>query len=116
MRDSLIEAIAQIERLKKKAGIVETSTLNLVVSDGFRIVATRYISAGEKSNSLYFNSLDTFVCRQRICEAGQGNNGVLIVSEPLVELENWQKVGNNQALAVDSDMSVSLSPITIDAA
>lgn len=88
--------------------------MNLLVSDGTRIVATRYVSRGNRSNSLYFAALDTFICRKRICKAGRGENGVLIVSEPLAELEHWQKIENNHVLTVDTNMSISMSPININ--
>lgn len=38
--------------MKREAGVVEPSTLNIVLSDGKRMFTTRYVSKDNQSNSL----------------------------------------------------------------
>jgi len=108
---SLIGAIKKIEEFKQKAGIEKPSTLNLVVSDGHSLIATRYVSKGENSNSLYFFKGESFSCKDGICQIKKGSNSFLIASEPLSESQEWESVLNNNFVVVDQNMNVKMNPI-----
>ncbi|BHH85217.1 ergothioneine biosynthesis protein EgtC [Desulforhopalus sp. 52FAK] len=110
---ALTKVIERIEHLKANAGVTTPSTLNLVLSDGRRMVATRYVSSGEDSNSLYLLQGDEFHCRKGQFSMDPGDNAVLLVSEPLNSSKEWQKVRNNHMIVVDSDRSPIQKPIEI---
>lgn len=108
---ALLGVISRVEGLKDEAGVTTPSTLNLVLSDGKRLVATRYVSRGEDSNSLYLLSGSRFECRQGQCYMDDGEDAVLVVSEPLNSSANWKRISNNSMIVVDTDRSVRIEPI-----
>ncbi|MFT5730130.1 MAG: glutamine amidotransferase [Desulforhopalus sp.] len=108
---ALLMAISRLEQMKREAGVVKPSTLNLVLSDGKRMLATRYVSKGYASNSLYLLIGGQFHCREGLCSMDGGQEAVLIASEPLNRSKKWQKVENNHLVAVDYDRTTSIVPI-----
>ncbi len=113
MAESLIGAIGDIEKLKGDAGIDIPSTLNLVISDGSRMVATRYVTSGDDSNSLYFASAGQYSCIDGVCHMDEGEDAFLVVSEPLDGSQTWQRVENNHMILVDEHKQVSLRSIEL---
>jgi glutamine amidotransferase len=105
--NALSRTISKIEELKAQVGIETPSTMNLVLSDGQRMVTTRYISKGEKSNSLYIITGSEFCTEGDQCRMNEGNDAVLIVSEPLNNSSRWQKIANNHIITVDQDKKIS---------
>jgi glutamine amidotransferase len=110
---SLTGAISRIETLKRQAGITTPSTMNLVLSDGNRILATRYVSEGEDSNSLYISTVGQFYCKDGLCHMDEGEKAFLVASEPLNASQQWERVENNHIVMVDRDKIVSIKPIEI---
>ena len=113
MKDALLGAIAEIERLKIEAGVTEPSTMNLVLSDGTTLIATRYVSEGEDSNSLYYVETGRYFCREGMCQMNVGSDAFLVVSEPLDASERWQKIANNHLVMTDGGNEVSTHPIML---
>ena len=113
LAQSLLETMATIEALKTQAGVTTASTMNLVLSDGQRLIATRYISKGTESNSLYSISGSQFGTVDGVCTMERGNNAVLIVSEPLNDSSRWQKISNNNIIMVDRDKRISSQEIQL---
>ena len=113
LADSLISAIGTIEKLKRDSGISEAATLNLVLTDGENMVATRYISAGEDSNSLYYARIGNYSCEEGQTQLDRGRNAVLVVSEPLNESSQWQRIANNQMILVDGQRELTLVDISL---
>jgi glutamine amidotransferase len=107
LANALSRTISKIEELKAQVGIETPSTMNLVLSDGQRMVTTRYISKGEKSNSLYIITGSEFCTEDDQCRMNEGNDAVLIVSEPLNNSSRWQKIANNHIITVDQDKKIS---------
>lgn len=103
MGNAMVETICEIEKLKKDAGVTAPSTLNLILADGARVVACRYVSFGEDSNSLYFSESSSYSCENGLCRMTAGSGAVLIVSERLDASPNWQKVRNNHLILVDEN-------------
>ncbi len=103
--------IAEVELLKKNAGISLASTMNLVLSDGKSLVATRYVSDRNDANSLYYLSGDEFRCEDGRCIIQGGDKAVLIVSEPLNSSSRWQKVEINQIIMVNRHDQVTVRSI-----
>jgi predicted glutamine amidotransferase len=82
--------------------------MNLVLSDGQKMVATRYVSKGEGSNSLYTLNGGQFCCQDGQCSMDEGGDAVLVASEPLSSSPRWQKVANNHLITVDPDRNISV--------
>jgi len=108
---ALMGAIRKIEILKDQVGLEIPSSLNLVISDGQNMVATRYDSSGEGANSLYVMAGDQFCCEDGQCSMDEGSNAVLVVSEPLSDSTKWQKVDNNNLITVDRERNISIQSI-----
>ena len=100
---SLQSSIAKIEFLKQKFGVETPSTMNLVVSDGHNLVATKYASRGGEPDSLYFSQGDNFTCEDGVCKMDSGDKAFIIASEPLDHSGNWKKVEGNNMVLVNSD-------------
>lgn len=110
---ALTATIAQVEHLREVLQIAEPATLNLVVSNGMCLVATRYASPGTQSNSLYFAKGDRFHCADGICAMADGNRAVLVASEPLEQSQKWHQVAHNQMVRVNADLQISQTAISI---
>jgi predicted glutamine amidotransferase len=113
MTNAFRSTFHDLERLKKKKGLDEPSILNMVVTDGERMIATRYSSDPEKeSRTLYFTHGKEYVCEGNICRmlpANKRTDAMLIVSEKLDEfVEEWTPVPDNHALLVENDLSYEL--------
>jgi len=108
---AVMEAISRIETLKEQAGLDIPSTMNLVLSDGQQMVATRYVSEGEESNSLYAIRGSRFFSEKGKCRISEGSDAVLVVSEPLNNSSRWEKVANNHLIAVDREKSITVHTI-----
>lgn len=113
LADALRSSIATIEQFKEQMEIDIPSTLNLVLSDGSRMIATRYISKGAGSNSLYYSLADCFYCKDGECCMDKGSRAFLVVSEPLDSSISWQKVENNQMILVDEHRKILLRDIQL---
>ena len=113
IKDALLAVIVDIERLKTNAGVTEPSTMNLVLSDGASLIATRYISSGEESNSLYYAEVGKYSCKEGMCQMSIGNNAFLVVSEPLDTSKQWRKIANNYLVMTDGGSTFSTHPITL---
>lgn len=111
LANALTRTISVVETLKRRANVTEASTMNLVLSDGQRLVATRYVSEGEESNSLYISQMGRFSCEDGLCCMEGGKKAALVVSEPLSESQHWQKVDNNHLIMVSRNKTVSTTPI-----
>ncbi len=107
LANALSGAISKIEELKARVGTETPSTMNLVLSDGQRMVTTRYISKGEMSNSLYIMTGSEFCSEGGQCSMTEGNDVVLVVSEPLNNSSRWQKIANNHIITIDRDKKIS---------
>lgn len=105
--DSLIRTIKQVQEWLSQKAPSNYMTLNLVVSDGYRMVAIRYISSDEQpAKSLHY-------AYGRSCEHSDGqlhihpldnsqNHMMLVSSEKLSnKQEDWQKVPRNHALTYE---------------
>ncbi len=113
MTKAFKKTFLDIEALKNKNGLSEPSLLNLVVTDGYRMIATRYSSAPEKeSRTLYYTQGEKYVCEGNVCRMlppSEHSKSMLIVSEKLDDfVDEWVKVPDNHALLVDADLSYEL--------
>jgi ergothioneine biosynthesis protein EgtC len=106
LADAFQETFNQLEEIKREHGIDEVSNYNMVLTDGIRMVATRYSSAPEKEiRTLYYAMGERFECEEGVCRIVRekiGGKTILIVSEKLTDIEeDWQEVPQNHIMMVD---------------
>lgn len=110
-------AIDQITALQAEFSDVCSSKINGVLTDGQRIIATRYISStDQKALSLHYAIGDHIDCgrtqHQVIHTETNTPGAVIIASEPLTDYaDEWHEVPGNHILTVDETLKISLHPI-----
>jgi glutamine amidotransferase len=114
---ALRKMVKQVEDLKKERNISEMAYLNMVVSDGERLVAMRYVSnhATEEPLSLYYSEGSRYECEEGVCHmlpAEAENRSVMVVSEKLTDFAtDWKAVPANHFVLVYKDLSTKLLAI-----
>ncbi|MGS2723179.1 class II glutamine amidotransferase [Porticoccus sp. GXU_MW_L64] len=92
-----------------------TSTLNLVVADGSRVVASRYTDGTpEEANSLYVQCGGSYCCKNGHCSMESKNDqhrAVIITSEGLNDDPQWQQVPVNCLVTVSDGLEVEITEI-----
>ncbi|MCV6604710.1 MAG: class II glutamine amidotransferase [Porticoccaceae bacterium] len=93
-----------------------TSTLNLVVADGSRAVASRFTDGTpEEANSLYVQSGGSYCCNDGYCSMEQADEqqhrSVIITSEGLNDDPQWQRVPVNHLVTVSDTLDVQFKQI-----
>ena len=115
MRAALEGTIARVRALSEERGIEEPHQLNLCVTDGDVLVATRYCSGdADAANSLYVHEGRRYVCVGDVChmvEPDERGGAVLVASEALSDDEGWDRVPGNHTITVGPDRGVELRPI-----
>lgn len=104
------------DALLKEHEVREHSYLNLCVSNGKAIVATRYTTNPRvQPASLYYLFGKEYICDDYRCymEPDQGRSeSVIIASEPFTAVKSdWVKVARNSMIIVDEDLSISFRDI-----
>jgi len=96
-------------------GIHEEAYLNMVVTNGHFIVATRYVTdPKEEPLTLYHSEGTRYVVEDGITrmEAPKDDDeAVLIVSEKLTDEANWTMIPKNHFVIVEPDLNVRIKPI-----
>lgn len=101
-----------IEELKEKRSLDTVSVYNMVITDGSRMIATRYSTdPNNESRTLYYAKGRKYVCEGNVCkmlpENGK-NSSILVASEKLDEfVEEWIPVADNKVLLIDKDCSIA---------
>ena len=115
---TLEQTIREIEAMKIAEGITEASYINCAVTDGFSVVAVRYVSdPTEKASTLYYTRGQRYVCVDGIAkmvpaDLQKREHAVLIVSEKLTErTADWQEIPTNTMCIVDEKMHLEIRPI-----
>jgi predicted glutamine amidotransferase len=113
--DSLAETFKFVKKLATEAGIAEPVYLNMVVTNGLFIVATRYVTDPKADALTLYHSEGT----RYVVENGQGrlvapeddDNAVLVVSEKLSDGPEWTLIPRNHVVKVEPNLNVRVSPI-----
>lgn len=113
---ALAATVADAVELVREAGIDEPSFLNLAVTDGERVAASRYTDGDPAgARTLHLQSGHHYVCeggRFRRVAAPAGEGSVLIASEPLTTNGvDWPQVPPNHLVVVDGERRVELRPL-----
>ncbi|HMQ01032.1 MAG TPA: class II glutamine amidotransferase [Cyclobacteriaceae bacterium] len=114
--DAFENTYSTIKDLMENNGINDPAYLNMALSNGEFIVATRYVSdTKETPLTLYHSEGSRYVCEDGICrmlEPNEREQAVLIVSEKLTDVQrDWKEIPANHFVIVDRDLIVTIKPI-----
>lgn len=115
---ALAAAIRELKEIFVLKNITKDFYLNLVVSDGEWVLATRFDTNPRiESPTLYLSKGSRFVCSDTICRMEENNNAqsaVLITSEKLTQRDNyWQLIPELHCVSVTPDLDVTISPMNV---
>ncbi|MBL7664120.1 MAG: class II glutamine amidotransferase [Bacteriovoracaceae bacterium] len=114
MVEVLKQTIDEIVEMKKEFGVTSNDYINIVLSDGHRLIALRYITdTSEAASTLYFSEGSRYECSDGVCRmrdiTKKDEHSVLIVSEKLTNIKkDWKEVPTNHFLIVDDKQNVSV--------
>ena len=99
----------------KEAGIAEAAYLNMVITNGLFIVATRWVSdPREEPLTMYHSEGSRYVVEHGITrlEAPEDDDhAVLVVSEKLTDGPEWTLVPANHLVIVEQNLNVRIRAI-----
>ena len=118
MVDAMQKMFADLDQLLTEHEVKEHSYVNLCVSNGKALVATRYTTNPRvQPASLYYMFGKDYVCDDYRCymEPDNGHSeAVIIASEPFTAVKSdWIKVGRNSMIIVDEDLTISFEDIEL---
>lgn len=113
--DAFEYTFSHVKSLMKKHGIHEEAYLNMVVTNGHFIVATRFVT-DEKAEplTLYHSEGSRYVVEDGVSrmEAPKDDDeAVLVVSEKLTDDSHWTMIPKNHFVIVEHDLNVRIKPI-----
>lgn len=113
--DIFRETLEQIENLGKMYGCTEgPSFYNICLTDGHRMLASRYTTHGDEYISLHYSQGSHFsrVDNQYRMQQTGDNTCTLITSEQLTDVvEDWHAVPPNHILLVDERHDIVVVPV-----
>lgn len=113
--DAFENTFRDIKKLMKEVGITEPAYLNMVITNGLFIVATRWVSdPKEEALTMYHSEGSRYVVEDGITrlEAPQDDdNAVLVVSEKLSDGPEWTLIPNNHLVMVEQNLNVRVRAI-----
>ena len=116
MVQAMLSMFEKLDTLLMEHDIKEHSYLNLCVSNGRAVIATRYTTNPRvQPASLYYMFGKNYVCDEYRCfmEPDEGQSeAIIIASEPFTAVKSdWVKVGRNSMIIVDEDLSIRFQDI-----
>lgn len=104
-----------VKSLMKKNGIHEEAYLNMVVTNGHFIVATRFVTDDKAEPlTLYHSEGSRYVVEDgmsRMEAPKDDDEAVLVVSEKLTDDSHWTMIPKNHFVIVEHDLNVRIKPI-----
>lgn len=114
LKEAILEAIAMINAWQADHDETHFSRLNIILTDGQQLIATRYANKGQTNLSLYYaigHSIDQSDDHALLIN-GKKQNIFLIASEPLTDYtEEWHEVPENYLVYVDDHMAPQFTKI-----
>ncbi len=114
--DAFNYTFQQVKKLMKEVGIDDPAYLNMAVTNGGFIVATRWVSDDmEEPLTLYHSEGSRYVVENgvtRMEAPKDDDNAVLVVSEKLTEGKEWTMIPKNHLVIVEPSLNVRIKPIT----
>ena len=117
MADVLNETISYLVKLSGQQKISEKQYINVVLTDGKRMVSARYTDdKPEKASTLYYSKGSKYYCEGNVCRMRDtddpNDRAVLVASEKLTKGdEHWHTIPPNNILIVDVNLETSLQEI-----
>ncbi|HMJ68491.1 MAG TPA: class II glutamine amidotransferase [Cyclobacteriaceae bacterium] len=113
--DAFDHTFQYVNKLTSEAGIKEPAYLNMVVTNGLFIVATRYVSdPNEDALTLYHSEGARYVVENgegRLEAPEDDDHAVLVVSEKLSDGAEWTLIPRNHLVMVEQNLNVRVRPI-----
>ena len=113
--DAFEKTFAALKEMMRTNGITEPAYLNMVVTNGLFIVASRYVTdPKEVPLTLYHSEGSRYVVEDGISQLvapADDDNAVLIVSEKLTDDKDWTMIPANHFVIVDKALNVRVRPI-----
>ncbi len=113
--DAFEHTFRELKKLMADHSITEPAYLNMVVTNGLFLVATRYCTdPKEEPLTLYHSEGSRFVVEDGITrmEAPEDDDqAVLVVSEKLTDDPNWTMIPANHFVIVEQTLNVRIRPI-----
>jgi predicted glutamine amidotransferase len=105
LADVMVEAAERMMELGKRAGTLDHSYLNMVLSNGHAAAVCRFTTdVPDGADSLYVHTGRRYVCEAGVCRMiapEKGKGSVIVSSERLSADEGWQPVGLNTVVVVE---------------
>jgi len=113
--DAFEKTFTFIKKLMAEEGITEAGYLNMALTNGLFIVATRYCTdPNEEPLTLYHSEGSRYVVENgitRMVAPEDDDHAVLIVSEKLTDDANWTMIPKNHFVIVEQSLNVRVKPI-----
>jgi glutamine amidotransferase len=114
--DTMAETINTINDLVAKYAPDNSSNLNLCLTDGKRLIATRYATDTDSlPRSLHYTYGSSFQFVDNtwhMLKSDKKTASVLVASEVLTDSNcEWHEVKNNHMLIIDDDLSIACKPL-----
>jgi predicted glutamine amidotransferase len=113
--DSFEKTFTFLKKLMAENGIKQEGYLNMVVTNGLFMVATRYCTdPGWDPLTLYHSEGSRYVVEDgttRLEAPEDDDHAVLVVSEKLTDDANWTMIPNNHFVIVEQSLNVRVKPI-----
>ena len=117
MADVLQETLNYLMWLAKKENIDERQYINVVLTDGRRMVSARFTDdVPENASTLYYSKGSKYICEENMCKMRDtddpSDKAVLIVSERLTrDDDQWNLLPAKHILVVDADLKTSVQEV-----
>lgn len=113
---ALQRMVGFVEHHQRAAGIDRPFRLTCSLSDGRALYAVRYATDG-KAKTLYYNTSRLGLDEVADCAGGNPEHGVVLLSEPIDDLDHWRAVPESSFVTVrDGEVSIELfTPVTPEA-
>jgi glutamine amidotransferase len=113
--DSFENTFDYCKKIMAESGVKEAAYLNMCVTDGAFIVATRWCSdPNEEPLTMYHSEGSRYVVEDgttRLEAPKDDDNAVLVVSEKLTDGPQWTMIPKNHLVMVEPDLNVRVRAI-----
>lgn len=113
--DSFEHTFGYVNKLMLDAGIKEAAYLNMCITNGLFIVATRWCSdPNEEPLTMYHSEGSRYVVEDgvtRLEAPEDDDHAVLVVSEKLTDGPEWTLIPKNHLVMVEQNLNVRIRPI-----
>jgi len=113
--DAFEYTFRDLKKMMAKYGILEPAYLNMVITNGLFVVATRYCTdPKEEPLTLYHSEGSRYVVEDgitRLEAPADNDHAVLVVSEKLTDDKNWTMIPPNHFVIVEQSLNVRVRPL-----